>query len=497
LGSDAYAKHYRYLAIGIICLGIGLRLIGLDKGLWFDEYYALKIAQSDNFVQSLRMNDYPPTYFFLLRLWSSLNASEPFLRLLSVFWGILTMIVVMAWVRSFSPSASLLCGLLVATAPILVRYSQEIQSYPLLLFSVACSFYCAHRISSDNARPFWCGCLTMALCVAVTTHMVGIVILPSICVYLLPALWKQRHILRWPKLVLVGLIPTIVFGLTYFLFTVEGKARGWWMPPLSTNLIVTHFSSVLGLGYLQASVAVLAAYHWILAMGYQYVVAIIMALCFSCPMVLGDWRRTWRLLAAAATIWLQILLFSLMFLPIFWSKTIVPGVIPLTAFFSVQATTIRRKAIRFVAVASLVLVSLLSAAGWLATDAGEPIERWRDVGQFLESAYHPGNLVAFYPDYVQGPATYYFPALRDIDAMPIALGTSIRAVEQELTRRMDLSSENASEVVVFVVVYPDPNVEKDIVTFRNLLSHLQSSAICVYPRRSFKGLVVLQYELRR
>jgi len=33
---------YYSAAIAIFCLAIGLRLVGLDKGIWLDEYYSIR-----------------------------------------------------------------------------------------------------------------------------------------------------------------------------------------------------------------------------------------------------------------------------------------------------------------------------------------------------------------------------------------------------------------------------------------------------------------------
>ncbi|NJN84131.1 MAG: phospholipid carrier-dependent glycosyltransferase, partial [Caldilineaceae bacterium] len=154
-GPNPLNRSYPYLALGVVALGVGLRLIGLDKGLWLDEYNAIDIAASEHFIQALHVHDYPPTYFYLLKLWSFLGGSEPSLRLLSVFFGVMTMLVVMVWLKPVSRPASLLSGLLIATSPILLRYSQEIQAYPLLIFATTFAFYCAFKICSGSDQVFW------------------------------------------------------------------------------------------------------------------------------------------------------------------------------------------------------------------------------------------------------------------------------------------------------------------------------------------------------
>jgi hypothetical protein len=488
-------RRYYYIASFIVCLGIGLRLIGLDKGLWLDETYVIDIARSNDFFQSLRANDYPPAYFLLLRLWSSLNTSEPFLRLLSVILGVATIVVVMIWLKPISPSASLLAGLLCATMPILLRYSQEIQSYPLLLLSLTFSFYFVHRISSGRTSTPWYIALIIALSITVATHMIGILTTASICIYALPALLSRRNAFQRGKLTLSILMPAVVFGLTYFFFTEGGKASRW-MSPLSVDLVVSQFKYVFGVQALFAPIGILSRHSSVWALSYDYAIKIILVVCCGC-LVLGNWRRNWTLLGAAGAYWAQIAAFSLVLFPIFIYRTILPGFIPLVSFVGLQAASIQKRNIRLMTIAGLSLVGLLLATGWIMTEARVPKEHWKQLAQYLELEYQPGNLVAFYPSYTERPVRYYFSALPAENTIAVDLGTGIKEIDTKLAKGMKQSSEDNAPAVLFLVVRPDLSVEQDNATYRTLLACLESSAVHTSPPRDFGGLLVLRYELQR
>ena len=93
------------IVLGILLLAICLRFIGLNKGLWLDEYYSIRWLSKGDFWQTteaLRNYNKPPLYFLLLYLWSQINHSEPFLRSLSILFDLGTVIVVIKWLKPYS-----------------------------------------------------------------------------------------------------------------------------------------------------------------------------------------------------------------------------------------------------------------------------------------------------------------------------------------------------------------------------------------------------------
>ncbi|NJN84924.1 MAG: hypothetical protein HC802_23310 [Caldilineaceae bacterium] len=230
-------------------------------------------------------------------------------------------------------------------------------------------------------------------------------------------------------------------------------------------------------------------------MAYDWATKALILISLAGLMVLGDWRRNWPIAAVPASYWLQIVLFSLLVLPIFWYRTILPGVVPFIVFVGLQAVSIGGRRIRSSVIAALVLLSLLSVAGWGLTDAGRPQEPWKQVGQFLQTGYEPGDLVAFYPPYIQGPSRFYFSALQDEDALAIKLGSDLSTVEQQLTERTTRPAEGDSGQTLFLVVRHDGAVANDDEAYRQLLAYLTRSSLQVSPPHLFDDLSVFHYEL--
>src|ERR1700687_2056703 len=97
--SRRFATLVRAAPFAILALAAMLRLLGLNKGIWLDEFSSISIAQADPFWPALASYDHPPLYFLLLRGWCSVNNAESFLRLPSVLCGVATVIVLMRWLR--------------------------------------------------------------------------------------------------------------------------------------------------------------------------------------------------------------------------------------------------------------------------------------------------------------------------------------------------------------------------------------------------------------
>lgn len=81
-------------------------------------------------------------YFALLRLWLASGGGEFWLRSLSAFAAVGTVAVTFAWVRRlFGPSIALRTALLLATAPFLLVYAQQVRFYSLALLAAGLSIW--------------------------------------------------------------------------------------------------------------------------------------------------------------------------------------------------------------------------------------------------------------------------------------------------------------------------------------------------------------------
>ncbi len=137
-------KLYPYALVGICCLALGLRLLGLNKGIWLDEFITLDWVLSPDLTsmfQKIRTDTWPPLYFVLLRAWSYFGRGEATLRMFSVVFGVGLVVIAMVWMKRYSYLSSILTGIILATLPVVLRFSQEIRGYALLLSAAALAFY--------------------------------------------------------------------------------------------------------------------------------------------------------------------------------------------------------------------------------------------------------------------------------------------------------------------------------------------------------------------
>jgi hypothetical protein len=464
------ARVYSTIAIVILCGAILIRLIGLDKGMWLEESLSINTVSGDYQLRDLRT---PPLYFVLLWVWARISMNEQFLRLLSVAFGVGTVIVLMLWLKRYSALASLIGGLLCATMPIMLRYSQEIRAYPLLLFATALAFFFASGISAGSEKLSSYLGLAISLGIAVSTHMVGVMLITTIGLFIVVSVGDYRRI-QWRKLLVSLALPSIIFAFLFFFFLRRVPDQSsWWMPPFSLDLAATTAKLVFGVSALFTPVRWLENYAALAVLSDRLIKAVLVG-CFLTLGLLGNWRRTWPLLAAALAFWLQLALYSIFLLPIFWYRTVLPGLVPLIGFVSLQAATIRVRLIKRGTMAGLGLVILCFFISWVAVEARTPYEQWKQASQFLESQRQPSDLVIFYPSYVEGAVEYYAPDLQPQDVILVQLGMDIDEIVAEIEGRVKTLEERGVRPVIFVVMRADVNLDKEAQTRDGLLAFLES-----------------------
>lgn len=250
LNQELWGIPYKYLMTGIICFGIILRLMGLNKGIWLDEYFTIDLITRNDFLEGMRSDTHPPLYYILAKLWSQISVSEQSLRLLSVIFSIGTIIIIMQWVKRYSPLASLIAGLLYSTMPMLLRYSQEIRNYPLILLLTAAAFISASRVAASPGKLSGYLWLSLCLSIAAASHLIGVMLIIPVVMFIILSTAKKRDI-QWSKLISAVLFPGIIFLLEYFLFFKHLPEKSdWWMPPVSSQLIFGTAKQIFGISYL-------------------------------------------------------------------------------------------------------------------------------------------------------------------------------------------------------------------------------------------------------
>jgi hypothetical protein len=456
-------RVYKYAAIAILALALGLRLLGLNKGIWVDEWSSMEVSHGSglfNTLVHLRNYDHPPLYFMMLHVWSQLGNSEAFLRLLSVLMGIGTVFVSMMWLRLYSNLASILMGVLLGAAPMLLRYSQEIRDYPLLLLATSLTFLFASLVQRKPEKASSYIGLGLSLALGIATHLIAIFLVLPVCAFLYATLDRERRV-QWSRVTTSLAIPVGMFLFLYFFYLLNlDKSSDWWVPPISATTISLAGSGLFGLSMFPWPWAVERA-------------LIVVLPCFALALAFGNWRRSIPFLVAALTYWLQIIGYSLLVGPILLDRVLLPGLIPLGGFVALQVASIRRNALRIALISACVMLSLASALNWALQKSWEPVEPWKQMSSLLESQWQDNSLLVFYPDYCAGPVQYYFNRLRSVAALEIRPRMREEELERSIANRVEPLNKSLVKPHVFLVVRYDTDTSKDSKTLLNLLSNLK------------------------
>ncbi len=496
--SKSGSLAYGGFALAILVLGIAIRLVGLRRGIWLDEYFAIEAVLDKNFLWYIRLHDpHPPLYYGILKIWVQIRSSEWFLRLLSVAFGVTTLVVMMKWLRRYSERASLIVGLMCALSPILLRYSQEIREYPLLVLSTAVAMWGAARIVDQPHKRLHYLVMGIALSAAVLTHLIGAMVLATTGAFLFLLAINERQKINWKYTLAAFFVPATLFWIVYLFFIqrVPDKTT-WWMPVVSFPLFQSTVYYVLGAPSLIWPTQVIGGSHPGLgkfleaALNYASIGFVLILLFF------GNWKRSWPLLAACVLYLIEIVAYSSLFTPIFFYRTILPAFIPFIGFISLQLDSISITRLRQAALAILICLCTFASVGWVSYEGLHPREYWRDLAQYLERARSSNDLVIFYPDYTEGPTRYYNHHLKEKNCFAFPLGGNLPELQAALEQRITSVPRDAIPKSIFLVLRKDMPVEKDSQTYQSLLAFLAGRYGQPKNSPDFNSISVSQYEVK-
>ena len=142
----------------ILVIGILLRIHALGRySLWFDE--AMSVLQARNLKAILIEKDNtPPLYLFLLHYWDQITDTEFGLRLLSVLFSSISILMTYLLGKLlFTKKIGLISAFLLAISPLNIYYSQELRMYSMMTCLTLFSVYFLIRALKDQKFGFWMG----------------------------------------------------------------------------------------------------------------------------------------------------------------------------------------------------------------------------------------------------------------------------------------------------------------------------------------------------
>ena len=140
----------------ILLLALLLRLVFLNQSLWLDEAIeALALMGRLGPILSYALKDFqPPLYHFLGIAWTQLAGySEIALRMPSLLAGMGTVYFLLKFGELLQgKKLGIVAGLLAATNPLLIYYSQEGRTYALTAFLVTASMYYFFQLLNHKSK---------------------------------------------------------------------------------------------------------------------------------------------------------------------------------------------------------------------------------------------------------------------------------------------------------------------------------------------------------
>jgi 4-amino-4-deoxy-L-arabinose transferase-like glycosyltransferase len=124
----------------VLWVAFALRVAHLDRqSIWYDEGLSIYYARADvgQLLSAISQSEHPPLHSLLLHAWMSVCGDSEFsVRLLSVWFGVLSVALLYHLGRRLSPATGALAATLLGVSPFAIWFSQETRGYVLALAAV-------------------------------------------------------------------------------------------------------------------------------------------------------------------------------------------------------------------------------------------------------------------------------------------------------------------------------------------------------------------------
>ena len=240
----------------IVGLGFGLRWYDLgNESLWNDEAFSVhhaSVGSVSEVIKNVAMTEgAPPGYYILLHYWITVfGTSEVAVRLLSFFFGVLSIVVLFLVVKLFfSDAVALWSAFFLATSMLQVLFSQEARLYSFFTFLTIFATYILAIIFSrmmKNEPVFWgwgIYCVMVALAFYVNYLTFFVVLFHVMFLFIQ---WKMASIhFKYTFFLVSGILFALAMGLYYFFGNVLLQQFFSLNKGLTNSLISKHLPSFL------------------------------------------------------------------------------------------------------------------------------------------------------------------------------------------------------------------------------------------------------------
>jgi mannosyltransferase len=258
-------RHYIAIIVTAISIFAAVSLATINKfSLWHDESFT-HLLVSDSFGEMIRRTSYdvhPPLYYVLIKGWAGIfGYSAVALRSFSFVTMLSAMILLIAYAwRKHGRGVAALSAVLLSVNPALLRYSQEMRMYGLVLLLAVASTWAFTGLLN---KPSWTRKVIYGLLVAglIYTQYFAVLIVLGHVAYWLSNKSTVKHLKStgfkktflyllkdksvWPAFVLTGVafLPWLPI-----LASQAGKTQGgFWIGPASHRSVINFFTTSFGM----------------------------------------------------------------------------------------------------------------------------------------------------------------------------------------------------------------------------------------------------------
>ena len=409
MGKNQTARNLTPL---ILLVAFTLRTVGVaTRPLWYDEAIAIlhaSVSPSQLLYGTVTpiqgagaANVHPPLYFLLLHCWVGLAGRSPLaVRFLSVVLGVTTVALLCRLTsRFFGRRTALVTGLLAATNPFHVAYSQETRMYALLALTAVASTWGLLR-ALEERRPRWWALYVAAATLMLYTQNLGAFVLLALNLLVLTRRAWRRHL---STLILADAIVAALFG-PWLIGVLPGQldfvGRGYWLsPPGAAELVRAVMLPILTFYEPPSS--------WLLMPGLftgLFLLAVLLLRARKAPS-----RAVWFLFLA----WAPILLLFLVSLwqPLYLERALLPSALLYLVAVGWLLMDGGLPGLLRLSMAALLLLTTVGTLGAHYTYVGFPRPPFPDAVEYLRTRMQPGDAIVHTNKLTYVPMEVYDPGL--------------------------------------------------------------------------------------
>ena len=366
-----------------VSLVLGLIRLGTPS-FWVDEAFTAA-EMNYSFADKLDIQ-YHFLHLLLIDSWATVvGSSEWALRLASVLGAMAAVgLLVILGNKLFDRRVALVAGLLLATSPFLVKWSQQARAYSMFVALCLLAMLLLLRAFERNSRGAWAAFGVALSVVIVWQPAAGFLMLPA---YGILVVQRRQSFLPHGLLaaVIVAVLAAPWAGVTAMRSTGEGVNFNWLEFPTAevAAWAVLDVSGAAGLGVLLACAGL-----WVLHRTGRNELAVWLAAWAFVPFVLALAVSTFR--------------------PIYLDRFL-SGTAPAFALLAAVALLGVRRRLRFVAAAAVVAATAVGLAQWYAPKDGGNWrgEDWRAATRTVLEVRKPADDILVVPWWAHHAAEYY------------------------------------------------------------------------------------------